>query len=369
VDTMRVMRAPADGGSAASAGAGASAWQTTKLMSPQLELATDELRAMLGDTADFTVVGVLGSQGVGKSTIMSLLAGAAWHEEPASAAPAGGSYTPAYAVGGEAGTAACAVQCGLADAPFLSASLDARLRAEHGTVGIDVAVTPERLILLDTQPLLSASVLLAMQGSALPPNAQSHENLHEVQALQLAMLVLSVCHVVVLVQVRYGPHGVRPTTPPPPRPNRSAAAPAGRDDGRSVVANAAHGADVASRHPGRVHRGAGLVCSGRRWLDIRRRVRCWWRRCECAWSTLRPGQRWASWRCSRRLQRLPAHACLCADSAGHGSARRRSAPLGRARDCGPPLRDRSARPRRLRGAAPRVCSSLQQRVGPHLPPW
>ena len=129
-----------------------------KLLNANLELSTEELQRHMADQNDFTVIGVLGCQGAGKSTVMSLLAGAGWRREP-----------------GEAGQ--------LADPPFAPQSLDAvlqalppplpalrsqrnrllhhrsRLRrrptppqATHQTVGVDVAVTSERLILLDTHP-------------------------------------------------------------------------------------------------------------------------------------------------------------------------------------------------------------------------
>ncbi|EOD14824.1 hypothetical protein EMIHUDRAFT_242275 [Emiliania huxleyi CCMP1516] len=157
-------------------------------MTPQLELCADEVRPLLGENTDFTVVGVLGCQGVGKSTIMSLLAGAGWR--------GGGSDAAAD-------TAADSMAGGgaeLANPPFPPNPPEAWARGAHGTSGVDVQVTAERLILLDTQPLLSASLLLSMTGSPVPPSVHSHENLLEVQALQLCALLLSVCHVVLLVQ-------------------------------------------------------------------------------------------------------------------------------------------------------------------------
>jgi hypothetical protein len=74
---------------------------------------------------------------VGKSTIMSLLAGAPW--------------------AGESGSA------NLHEPPFAQQPPDVVLQAAHQTSGIDLYVTGERLLLLDTQPLLSPSVLLELQ--------------------------------------------------------------------------------------------------------------------------------------------------------------------------------------------------------------
>ena len=79
------------------------------------------------------------------------------------------------------------------------------LRGAHQTSGVEVLATSERLILLDTQPLLSPSALVELLGSRggsgapLPPDVQSHENLLELQSLRLALFVLSVCHVVIFV--------------------------------------------------------------------------------------------------------------------------------------------------------------------------
>ena len=53
---------------------------TRKLISEAIEYQEMEASKLLSETSDFTVIGVLGAQGVGKSTIMSLLAGASWGE-------------------------------------------------------------------------------------------------------------------------------------------------------------------------------------------------------------------------------------------------------------------------------------------------
>ena len=104
-----------------------------KLLNANMELSTDELHKVLGDTADFTVIGVLGQQGVGKSTIMSLIAGATWRED--------------------------SEENELLNPPFAPQSAETLLNAGHQTMGVDVRVTPERLVLLDAQPLQSPSIL------------------------------------------------------------------------------------------------------------------------------------------------------------------------------------------------------------------
>ena len=155
-------------------------------LSDGFEVLLEEAGQQLSDATDFTVIGVLGAQGVGKSTIMSLLAGAPW--------------------AGESGSA------NLHEPPFAQQPPDIVLQAAHQTSGIDLYVTGERLLLLDTQPLLSPSVLLELQRreTSLPSEAQTHENLLELQAVRLAMLLLSTCHVVVCVHdVQLDPLGLR----------------------------------------------------------------------------------------------------------------------------------------------------------------
>ena len=162
-----------------------------KLLDANFALTPDEVMPQLLEQHDFTVVGVLGFQGVGKSRLMSLLAGAGWAEEPA---PDRADATTAPPPAGA-----------LHDPPFAPQTRETVLRGAHQTTGVEVLATSERLILLDTQPLLSPSALVELLGSRggsgapLPPDVQSHENLLELQSLRLALFVLSVCHVVIFV--------------------------------------------------------------------------------------------------------------------------------------------------------------------------
>jgi protein SMG9 len=74
----------------------------------------------------------------------------------------------------------------------------------HCTSGVDLLVTSNRVILIDTQPILSASVMdrLVQQENKkfAGTDFASTENAMEIQSLQLAAFLLSVCHVVILVQ-------------------------------------------------------------------------------------------------------------------------------------------------------------------------
>ncbi|KAM7315629.1 protein SMG9 [Ixodes scapularis] len=126
----------------------------------------------LVDQPDFYVVGVVGMQGSGKSTVMSILSGQ-------------------YGQAGERHL-------------FRPQSRELRELGQHCTTGVDIYVTPERMILLDTQPVLSASVMdhMIQFEKKTPGGGDFHslENAHMMQSLQMASFLMAVCHTVVVVQ-------------------------------------------------------------------------------------------------------------------------------------------------------------------------
>lgn len=77
---------------------------------------------------------------------------------------------------------------------------------EHGihcTGGIDIFITKNRVIYLDTQPILSLSVIeqtaLLEQKKTSSDFINAETNL-ELQSLQFAAFLFSVCHVIIFVQ-------------------------------------------------------------------------------------------------------------------------------------------------------------------------
>jgi hypothetical protein len=117
---------------------------------------------MFGDGTSFLVVGVVGRVGVGKSTLASLLLGN--------------------------------------DTVFPVRSMHDQLAARHCTVGVDVAVSSDRVILLDMQPILCATL----------SNASAIEQ-------SLLAWLLAVCHVVVVVSgsASFGSHSPSLSSPAP----------------------------------------------------------------------------------------------------------------------------------------------------------
>ncbi|KAG8647916.1 hypothetical protein MANES_09G124800v8 [Manihot esculenta] len=90
--------------------------------------------------------------------------------------------------------------------PFTIQSEDNRAMARHCSVGIEPRISAERLILLDTQPVFSPSVLAEMMRpdgsstiSVLSGENLSAELAHELMAIQLGVLLASICHVLLVV--------------------------------------------------------------------------------------------------------------------------------------------------------------------------
>ncbi|XP_065510809.1 nonsense-mediated mRNA decay factor SMG9-like isoform X3 [Caloenas nicobarica] len=141
-----------------------------KLVDEQMNWCDCALQFLLEQT-DVLVVGALGLQGTGKSTVLSLLAGNQPEDDPR-------TYV------------------------FRAAPPELRQRAAAQTGGIDLFVTQERVVLLDTQPILSPALLdhLINNDRKLPPEYGLPHSYVEMQSLQIAAFLFTVCHVVLLVQ-------------------------------------------------------------------------------------------------------------------------------------------------------------------------
>ncbi|RVW41800.1 Protein SMG9 [Vitis vinifera] len=90
--------------------------------------------------------------------------------------------------------------------PFAIQSEDIRAMARHCTVGIEPRISAERLILLDTQPVFSPSVLAEMMRpdgsstiSVLGGESLSSELAHELMGIQLGVLLASICHILLVI--------------------------------------------------------------------------------------------------------------------------------------------------------------------------
>ncbi|XP_042240507.1 protein SMG9-like isoform X1 [Homarus americanus] len=142
-----------------------------RLLDESLSLC-DDLSSYLLDQSNFLVVAMMGTQGVGKSALASLF------------------VDPTVDVQK------------IRSCVFRPESLEQIMSGCHGTNGIDIYITPERLIVLDCQPLLSPSIMdrLITQEKKFTSDYNSTENLMEVESLQVLTLVMSIAHVVMMVQ-------------------------------------------------------------------------------------------------------------------------------------------------------------------------
>ncbi|XP_073012071.1 uncharacterized protein [Typha latifolia] len=145
------------------------------LLSESWEIQSDRVLPFLTENSDFVVVGIIGPPGVGKSTIMNEL----------------------YGFDGSSP--------GMLP-PFATQSDETKAMAKHCTVGVELRVSSERLILLDTQPVFSPSVLIDMMrpdGSSTIP-VLNGENLsadlaHELMGIQLGVFLASICNILLVV--------------------------------------------------------------------------------------------------------------------------------------------------------------------------
>ncbi|KAL1320720.1 hypothetical protein HN51_065423 [Arachis hypogaea] len=145
------------------------------LLSDSWDFHIDRFLPFLTENTDFTVIGVIGPSGAGKSTIMNEIYGF-------------DSTSPGMLP------------------PFSTQSEETRAMARHCSTGIEPRVSSERIILLDTQPVFSASVLAEMMRpdgsstiSVITGESLSAELAHEIMNIQLAVLLASICHVVLVV--------------------------------------------------------------------------------------------------------------------------------------------------------------------------
>ncbi|KAI5440219.1 ERAD-associated E3 ubiquitin-protein ligase hrd1a, variant 7 [Lathyrus oleraceus] len=131
------------------------------LLSDSWDFHFDRFLPFLTENTDFTVIGVIGSPSVGKSTIMNQLYGFD---------PSSPGMLP----------------------PFTIQSEETRAMARHCSIGIEPRISSERIILLDTQPVFSASVLTDMMRpdgsstiSVLSRESLSAELAHELMGIQV----------------------------------------------------------------------------------------------------------------------------------------------------------------------------------------
>ncbi|KYQ93323.1 hypothetical protein DLAC_05991 [Tieghemostelium lacteum] len=150
-----------------------------KLLSKSLKVNTQNVeilqRILSKENENFMVIGVIGSQSSGKSTILSALA------------MNSNSKTTSRAT----------------SLPFNVQSESNFCLATHQTEGIDIYINQrDKFIYIDTQPLESMSLLcdLIEKNAHLPNNYVSYEHYHHFQSLKIIVFLMSICNVLLIVQ-------------------------------------------------------------------------------------------------------------------------------------------------------------------------
>ncbi|XP_065158043.1 nonsense-mediated mRNA decay factor SMG9 isoform X2 [Atheta coriaria] len=146
----------------------------------------DSLQDYTNDTSDFLVIGVIGTQGVGKSTVMNMLATEKFH-----------TVNKSQNGCSEAKASEKGQHC-----IFKLETADDYENCSHTTNGIDMYITENRTILLDCQPFLSSSVMDELAHNDLKRSnlLSTAEHFGELQGLQHIAFLMSVCHIIIFTQ-------------------------------------------------------------------------------------------------------------------------------------------------------------------------
>lgn len=165
-----------------------------KFMDENLQLCDNPVD-YLYDQQDFLVVGIVGGQGVGKSTILSLLTS---NYASVNIKTKNNAIIYYFVV-------MLLIIFIYRKNIFPVHGLSHHESGSHCTNGVDFYVTKNRVIYLDTQPILSCSVFDATTASFEQKksptdftNSESH-NL-EIQSLEFTAFLYSVCHIIIFVQ-------------------------------------------------------------------------------------------------------------------------------------------------------------------------
>lgn len=135
------------------------------------------------DNPDFVVIGVVGTQSVGKSSILNSLIKS---KEPENTENEDGQQNGSNAP----------------QRMFRVQTFEKQMLSEHCTNGVNAWISPERILYLDSQPLFSNSVLdrSAQLEKKYSFEFSGAENTAEVHSMQLIGLFMSICHIVLIVQ-------------------------------------------------------------------------------------------------------------------------------------------------------------------------
>lgn len=169
-------------------------------------ISTEHLQDYLQENSDFIVVGVVGGQGVGKSTILNLLTEKKITEGLKKTLFKSHTEAVEDYDNGITILTQKLKDAHLEDGPiFKTQTLEDIENCVNTTQGIDIYVSSNRVIFLDCQPFLSVAVLDDLiESESKRTNLVSEfiplENSGEIQGLQYTAFLMSVCHILLVVQ-------------------------------------------------------------------------------------------------------------------------------------------------------------------------
>ncbi|XP_050343997.1 nonsense-mediated mRNA decay factor SMG9-like [Nymphalis io] len=184
--------------------------EPVKLLDENLEFNSAAFEFLNDSNTNYLVVGILGTQGVGKSMILNLIA----QNEEVSDLCAQILQSHEVSTDTAFESSEIPVENQLENFSFSDIPQDKPLdvhnifkfkmqdieyieRGVNCTKGVDMYITNDRLILLDCQPLWSPSLI--EETSTNPVTARS-ANIMTVDCLQVASYLMSICHVLITVQ-------------------------------------------------------------------------------------------------------------------------------------------------------------------------
>ncbi|KAK9879536.1 hypothetical protein WA026_006606 [Henosepilachna vigintioctopunctata] len=169
-------------------------------------LLTENLQEYVHENSDFLVVGIVGQQSVGKSTLANLLANKRVNKDLLYELILKKHQS-------ENGIETCTNrfsnidinEVGSEKEIFKVESVDDIENNKNRTSGIDVFISDNRVIFLDCQPITSMSIMDDLvenenKRSNLLSEFIPSENSGEIQALQITSFLMSVCHILIVVQ-------------------------------------------------------------------------------------------------------------------------------------------------------------------------
>ncbi|XP_068627600.1 nonsense-mediated mRNA decay factor SMG9 isoform X2 [Battus philenor] len=181
-----------------------------KLLDENLEFSQSAVKFLQDCNTNYLVVGIIGTQGVGKSMILNLIAQSTpvadictqimqSHELPNDVLENSESanienqmenLSITNTTQGNEGTC-------MEFFKFKMQDIEQIEKGVHCTKGVDMYVTNDRVILLDCQPLWSPSLIDESNSISMNPRCA---NIMTVDCLEIASFLMSICHVLIAVQ-------------------------------------------------------------------------------------------------------------------------------------------------------------------------